>query len=112
MTESQLTPQILLALCGTGEVLLERNNIGLAWMKNGAPVKFGVGNPGGSDFVGVYRGRALYVEIKTPDGRQSPDQRRFQAKIERHGGIYRVLRSVEDARAFLAELRALPEVAA
>ena len=38
MTESELTPKILLALCGTGEILLERNNIGLAWMKNGAQI--------------------------------------------------------------------------
>jgi hypothetical protein len=110
--ESQLTPDILLALCGTGEVLLERNNIGMAWMKNGKPVKFGVGGPGGADFVGTYRGRALYVEIKTPTGRQSPEQKTFQAKVERHGAIYRIVRSVEDAQAFLAELRTLPEVAA
>lgn len=110
--ESQITPKILLVLCGTGEVLLDRNNIGMAWMKNGQPVKFGVGGPGGSDFVGTYRGRALYIEIKTPTGRQSPDQKTFQGKVERHGGIYRILRSVEDAEAFLAELRALPEVAA
>lgn len=110
--ESQLTPDILLALCGTGEVLLERNNIGMAWMKNGAPVRFGVGGPGGSDFVGTYKGRALYVEIKTPTGRQSPEQKTFQSKVERHGAIYRILRSVDDAHALLQELRALPEVAA
>lgn len=111
MTESQLTPLILLALCGTGEVLLERNNVGMAWMRNGAPVRFGVGGPGGSDFVGVYRGRALYVEIKTPTGRQSSDQRTFQARVERHGAIYRILRSVEDAQALLAELRTHAEAA-
>lgn len=110
--ESQLTPKILLELCGTGDVLLERNNIGQAKMRNGSTVKFGVGGPGGSDFVGTYRGRALYVEIKTPTGRQSPDQKTFQGKVERHGAIYRILRSVEDAQAFLQELRALPEVAA
>lgn len=107
MIESQLTPQILLALCGTGEVLLERNNIGMAWMRNGQPVKFGVGGPGGSDFVGTYRGRALYVEIKTPTGRQSPEQKTFQNKVERHGALYRIVRSVEDAYALLAELRTL-----
>lgn len=111
MNESQLTPEILLALCGTGEVLLERNNIGMAWMKNGQPVKFGVGGPGGSDFVGTYKGRALYVEIKTPDGRQSHDQKTFQQKVERHGAIYKILRSVDDAREFLMELRSIGEAA-
>jgi hypothetical protein len=93
-------------------VLLERNNIGMATMKKGQKVKFGVGGPGGSDFVGTYRGRALYVEIKTPTGRQSPEQKQFQQKVERHGAMYRIVRSVDDARALLSELRALPEVAA
>lgn len=107
MIESQLTPGILLALCGTGEVLLERNNVGMAKMQNGSVIKFGVGNPGGADYVGVYRGRALYVEIKTPTGRQSPAQRQYQQKVERHGAIYRVVRSIDDAQALLNELRSL-----
>lgn len=105
MTESQIMDAIFLALGGTGEILLHRNNCGMAWMRDGKPVKFGVGNPGGSDFVGVYRGRALYIEIKTPIGRQSPEQKRFQQCVERHGGMYRILRSVKDAYALLQELR-------
>ena len=122
MTESELMPKILLALCGTGEILLERNNIGSGYLvrsQNRTPQqerarfgKYGYANPGGADYVGVYKGRAVYVELKTPSRRQSPEQRQFQQRVERHGGIYRILRSVDDARAFLAELRALPEVAA
>lgn len=107
MTESQLTPHILLALCGTGEVNLDRNNIGMAWMRNGTPVRYGVGGPGGADFIGLHRGRYLAVEIKTPTGRQSPEQKLFQSRIERHGGLYRLVRGVDDAHALLAELRDL-----
>jgi hypothetical protein len=107
VTESHLMDAIFLALGSTGEILLHRNNVGMARMPNGSPVRFGVGNPGGSDFVGVYRGRALYIEIKTPIGRVSPEQRAFAACVERHGAIYRVLRSVDDAHALLQELRAL-----
>ena len=106
MTESQLQDAIRLELGRTGEVLLHRNNVGMARMPNGAPIKFGVGNPGGADLVGVYRGRALYIEIKTPTGRQSPEQKSFQSLVERHGAIYRILRSIEDAKALLQELRA------
>jgi hypothetical protein len=122
VTEAELTPKILLALCGTGEVLLERNNIGSGYLvrdQKHTPQqerarfgKYGYANPGGADYVGVYKGRALYVELKTPEGRQSPEQRQFQQRVERHGAIYRILRSVEDAHALLVELRALPEVAA
>lgn len=110
MTESQLQDAIRLVLGATGEILLHRNNVGMARMPNGAPIKFGVGNPGGADLVGVFRGRALYVEIKTPTGRQSPEQKAFQSLVERHGAIYRILRSVEEAQSFLQELRG--EVAA
>jgi hypothetical protein len=104
MTESQLQDQIRLEL-GNGELVLWRNNCGVAEMRGGFKVRFGVGSPGGSDLIGLYRGRALFVEIKTPTGRQSPEQRQFQQCVERHGGIYRILRSVDEARTFLEELR-------
>lgn len=112
MTESQLQDAIRLELGRTGELVLWRNNCGSAVMRNGFRVTFGVGNPGGADLIGIYRGRAVFVEIKTPTGRQSPEQRQFQQLVERHGGIYVVLRSVEDARAWLAELRAAHSEAA
>lgn len=105
MTESQLMDAIFLALGRTGKILLYRNNCGLAHMR-GYPVKFGVGNPGGSDFVGVFRGRAVFVEIKTAAGRQSDDQKRFQSAVERHGGIYKILRSTDEATTWLADLEA------
>lgn len=109
MTESQLQDAIRLELGRTGEIVLWRNNCGVAEMR-GHTVRFGVGSPGGSDLIGVYRGRAVFVEIKTATGRQSPEQKLFQQLVERHGGIYVVLRSVDDARAWLAALRS--EVAA
>lgn len=106
MTESQLQDKIRLEL-GNGELVLWRNNCGVAEMRGGFKVRFGVGSPGGSDLIGLYRGRALFVEVKTPDGRQSPEQKTFQQCVERHGGIYRILRSVDEARAFLQELRGI-----
>ena len=107
MTESQITPDILIAL-NDPDLVVWRNNIGMAWMKNGQPVKFGVGGPGGADYIGVFRGRFIAIELKTPGGRQSADQRTHQQLVERKGGIYRILRSVDDAYAFLAELRGMP----
>jgi hypothetical protein len=103
LTEAQLQDQIRLALGSTGQILLYRNNCGVADMR-GFKIRFGVGNPGGSDLVGVFRGRAVFVEIKTPVGRVSPEQRAFQGCVERHGGIYVVLRSVDDALAWLQDL--------
>lgn len=108
MNESQLQDLIRLELGRDGDVLLYRNNCGVAEMRGGFKVRFGVGSPGGSDLIGLYKGRALFVEIKTETGRQSPEQKTFQQCVERHGGIYRILRSVDDARSFLAELRQWP----
>lgn len=124
MKESELTKKILLALLGTGEVLLLRNNIGSGLLMRSRDMNrtprevgaryadYGHGNPGGADWEGIYKGRAIYVEIKTPTGRQSSAQKAFQALVQRHGGIYRILRSVEDAQAFLLELRSLPALGA
>ncbi len=106
MNESQLMDAIRLALGAEPGLVLFRNNIGMAWMRDGKPVRFGVGGPGASDLVGVYRGRAVFVEIKTPVGRLSPEQRTFEQLCARVGAIYVVLRSVEDAQAWLATLRA------
>jgi hypothetical protein len=106
MTESQLQDAIRLELGRDPDLALWRNNVGMAWMRNGAPVRFGVGGPGAADLIGLYAGRFVAIEIKTPTGRLSPEQRTFQQLVERKGGIYVVLRSVDDARAWLATLRA------
>lgn len=103
MTESQLQDAIRLELGRIPGLCLFRNNCGVAEMR-GYKVRFGVGNPGGADLIGLYRGRFLAVEIKTATGRQSEDQTRFQALVERCGGLYQILRSVEDARAWAEEL--------
>lgn len=106
MTESQLQDAIRLALGREPDLVLWRNNCGSAVMRNGFRVTFGIGNPGGADLIGIYRGRFVAIEIKTPIGRQSPEQRAFQSLVERKGGIYVVLRSVEDARAWLTAMQA------
>jgi hypothetical protein len=109
LTESQLQDQIRLALGREPDVLLYRNNCGVA-EAHGHKIRFGVGNPGGADLIGIFRGRFLAIEVKTAAGRQSDDQRRFQQLVERRGGIYLLARSVDDALAWLT--RARQEIAA
>lgn len=105
MTESQLQDQIRVALGMDPDVVLFRNNIGHATMRHGARVTFGVGGPGGADLIGMFRGRFVAVEIKTATGRQSPEQRKFEALVKARGGVYVILRSVEDALAWVADMR-------
>lgn len=110
MTESQLQDAIRLALGNDPDLALWRNNVGNVEARTGYRIAFGVGGPGAADLIGLYRGRFVAIEVKTPTGRQNPDQRRFENLVHSKGGIYVVLRSVDDAKAWLAQLRT--EVAA
>lgn len=102
MTESQLQDRIRLVLGADPAAVFFRNNTGVAELR-GYKVRFGLGN-GSADLIGVFRGRFVAVEVKTPTGRQSEDQQRWQSLIEGKQGIYALVRSEDDARALLAEL--------
>lgn len=61
------------------------------------PVLQGLGaHRGISDLIAVRDGVVLFIEIKTPKGRQSDDQKEFQANIEIHGGKYLLIRSLDE----------------
>lgn len=62
-----------------------------------------IGIKGEPDIQGLIDGLWIGVEVKTEIGKQSPDQKRFQAAIIRAGGIYIVARSPEEA---VSEIRA------
>jgi Holliday junction resolvase len=49
-----------------------------------------------ADLYALKDGRHVWIEVKTPTGKQSEDQVRFQADVEAHGGRYLVAWSVED----------------
>jgi hypothetical protein len=87
------------------ELVIFRNNCGVLQDANGRHVRYGVGSPGGSDLIGIFSGRFIAAEIKTATGKESDEQRRFGALVQQKGGAYAVLRSVEDARAWIAQLR-------
>lgn len=65
-------------------------------------IRYGLG-VGSADVVVCSRSRFVAVEFKAPDGRLSEDQERWGACIERAGGRYRVVRSVEQAVAAVSE---------
>jgi Holliday junction resolvase len=48
------------------------------------------------DLIAVKDGRVLFIELKTPRGRQSEYQRKFQADLEAAGGEYVLCRGVDD----------------
>ena len=63
-----------------------------------------VGVKGVPDLNLIYGGLYIGWEIKTATGKQSEDQKSVQSLIERAGGIYHLIRSVDDAQARLKEI--------
>ena len=53
-------------------------------------------------------GNVLFVEVKTAKGRQSPEQKAFQERVESLGFNYVIWRSVEDAEKFINSPMSLP----
>lgn len=104
MTEARLQDEIRLVLGAEPGGAWFRNNSGVMTDRRGRRVAYGVGSPGGADLIGVYRGLFTAVEVKTPTGRQTPDQRLFEQLVRSKGGVYIVLRSPDEARAWLTNL--------
>jgi hypothetical protein len=55
------------------------------------------GFKGCPDIHGMLRGgRALYIEVKRPSGKATPEQAEFLARAVEHGGCAFVARSIDD----------------
>ena len=63
--------------------------------------------PGTADLIGILapRGRWFALEVKSPTGRVSREQRLWGELVQSKGGYWAVVRSVEDARAALEDAR-------
>jgi penicillin-binding protein-related factor A (putative recombinase) len=53
---------------------------------------------GTSDILGIWRGKPMAIEVKTPSGKLSPEQRAFIAKYSEMGGVAFRADSVESAQ--------------
>lgn len=60
---------------------------------------FKTGKPGVPDISVIFNGQFIGLEIKTATGRQSSAQKEAQAEIERSGGKYYIVRSLQDVKA-------------
>jgi hypothetical protein len=56
---------------------------------------------GRSDMVLYFKGRAYHIELKTPDGVQSADQKKWQAVIIADGFDYVIIRSLQDFQHYI-----------
>ena len=56
---------------------------------------------GVSDLIIVLEGRVVFVEVKTPTGRQQDTQKIFQGKVEQLGHRYEIWRNISDCVDFI-----------
>jgi len=95
-SEASIQSQILEWL-GYGQGFFWRNNTGaLAIGEGKARRYFRAGTPGSADILGVYKGRAVAFEVKTATGKVSQSQKQFEQAFTNAGGVYRVVRSLND----------------
>ena len=81
-----------------------RNNVGVYLTRNGTPITIGI--PGEPDLTLFTKtGETIFIEIKTPTGRQSAKQKHFQKVVESYGFRYIIMRSVEDAKKLIQEVQ-------
>jgi hypothetical protein len=95
MSETEIMRAILVAVSALPETMVWRNNTGQTPAQGGRVIRFGL--PGSPDILGVHRGQAVGIEVKTSTGRQSQQQLRFQVAFEAAAGTYIIARSVPDA---------------
>lgn len=99
--ETKLQNAIRVALSDVG--IVRRNNVGVYFTAYGAPVNIGI--RGESDLTLFTKtGQTIFIEIKTPTGRQSTEQRHFQEVVEGYGFRYIIMRSIEDAFRLIREV--------
>ena len=104
-TEAQTQRDLLLAIGVIPGLHVERTNTGVATdLRSQRRIRFGT--PGAPDVRVTLAGRAVAIECKSPTGRQTDDQRRWQAAHEAAGGVYLLCRDSAETVRTLAELAA------
>ena len=102
VTEIEIQNAIRVALSEVGVV--RRNNVGTFYTFDGRPIAIGI--PGEADLTLFQNGgKTVFIEVKTRTGRQSAKQKHFQKHFEQMGYEYIIMRSVDDARRYIEDVK-------
>jgi hypothetical protein len=111
--EGRILHDIRLALGREPDLVLWRLGAGVTVdKKTGKHYRAGL-VPGAADLIGILApsgrrwGLFFALEVKTARSRLSPQQKLWGELVTRMGGFYRVVRSVDEARAALDDARRL-----
>lgn len=86
MLEREVTQAILLK---TSRFVAWFRNTSGHYEQDGRHITYGVGNPGGSDLIGIRRrdGKFIACEVKRPGKKPTTEQLAFLALVNRVGGL-------------------------
>jgi len=100
---AELVKLILVAIGASPKCRVWSNNTGIGRSLNSERIiHFGL--KGSSDIIGLTcDGKILCLEVKTGKAIQSKAQKNFQKMIEKFGGRYYVIRSVEQVKTIIEE---------
>ena len=99
-TEIQNAIRVVLSEIG----IVKRNNVGTFYTFDGRPIAIGI--PGEADLTLFQNGgKTVFIEVKTPKGKQNKWQKHFQNVVERRGYEYIIMRSVDDARRYIKDVK-------
>ena len=92
------------------ELILWRNNCGQMIDKNDRRIAFGCGGKGAADLIGIWthsdgRGQFVAIELKRAKTKQTPEQVAYAELVTKRGGVYAVIRSVDEARQWAEAMR-------
>lgn len=97
MSESRIQTAILKKLQSSGVLCWRNNNQATYDNRLGGYRHNPYARRGVSDILGVLPGgKHLEIEVKGPDGKQSPDQAVHEKRVTELGGVYILARSVKD----------------
>lgn len=94
------------------DILLEFGRKATLWANNTGKAFRGkrllsFGLKGSGDIAGILQGgKAIYIEVKTGNAKQTKDQKNFERMVLKREGIYILARSLEDVRRFFDERKA------
>ena len=105
---SELVNQALIAVSQQGVKATKTHSMMARTYDTYQPVR--IGTPGWSDITAIVPpfGRALLLEAKTGNARQSTQQHKFEDIATQTGAVYGVIRSVDDIGPLVQKARELP----
>ncbi len=92
-TENQIQDAIL-GLLTAMRIFHYRNNSGAYQAEHGSYIRYGA--QGSPDIIMVVNGIYIGLEVKREGEKQKSSQIAFQASLEKAGGKYHIVRSVDD----------------